>query len=130
FYVYGIYTYYTNEVHIIGNNIHRPLKIGTTTQYGIQCYYMGRGSVKNNRVHDFTAPSVSHTSTVYGIYLYYPNYSASVPKARYDVTNNAVYNVGSGGTNYLLYVYGGDSAYIAHNTINVNRTGTSTGTMY
>lgn len=130
FYYYGIYAYYTNEMHIIGNDVSRPARTATTTAYAIYSYYMGRGSVKNNRVHDLTAPSYSHTNSVYAIYLNYPNYSASVPKARYDVTNNAVYNIGTGATNYLLYVYGGDSAYIAHNSVNVNRTGTSSSTMY
>ena len=130
YYYMGIYTYYTNEVHIIGNNLHRPLKTATTTVYGIYTYYMGRGSVKRNRLHDFTAPTVSHTNSVYAIYLNYPNYSSSVPKRTYEVSNNAIYNVGGGGINYLLYVYGGDSAYVAHNTIHVNQTGTSTSTMY
>jgi parallel beta-helix repeat protein len=131
YYYMGIYLYYSNDIHVIGNELHRPQRTASTTIYGIYSYYMGRGSVKNNKIHDLTAPTYSHTNSVYAMYLNYPNYSSSVAKSRFDVTNNAIYNVGGGSTNYLFYVYGGDSAYIAHNTLDVNLTNsTSTSTMY
>jgi hypothetical protein len=128
YYYMGIYAYYANEIHLIGNNLHRPLKTGTTTIYGIYTYYTGRSSIKNNRVHDMHSPTLAHTSTVYAMYLNSP--SSAIPKGRFDVVNNAIYNMGTSGTAYFLYVYGGDSSYVAHNTVHINNMGTSTNTQY
>src|SRR5690606_6735587 len=119
FYYYGIYTYYCGDLYIIGNDIHKSTKTATTVNYGISSYY-SHGEISGNKIHDFSPLVPTNTSTQYGLQLGYMNNSTTYGKKLFKVTNNAIYNIGNSGELYGIYSYAGDSAYIAHNTVDIN----------
>lgn len=91
-YFYGIRTYYTENVEIIGNSVTDNRASGG---YGVMCYYTNDFVIEGNFL-----PAKS-----YGLYLYYPNvYDNSgmgyIPTSQSRVANNMVT-----GNSYGAYIY-------------------------
>ncbi len=125
FYLYGIYlAANANNTKIIGNEIHRANKTGTSTFYGIYSTGTKPGTeIRNNRIH--TPGGVNGaTGATYGIYLTSTSGTMALPIV---VANNAIYNLNQGGAIYGMYLSGVTYGRIYHNTIDlgVNTNGTS-----
>ena len=106
-YFYALYNYeYSNIEHIEGNRI---LVQNTSGSYGMylsydknQASYGGKpGVLKNNEV----ILLGSGSSTIYGIYMYYPYQD-------WEVVNNSVLARGGSSTVYGLYAYNTSTSYM------------------
>lgn len=130
FFYYGIRAAYNKGGEISYNNVHRTAKtVSTATSaYGIYYYYGVGVKCMGNKVHDMAAPGVSNTNSLYGIYNYHYNNTATTPIL---VANNIVYNLGTySGSQYLMYCYG-PSLKVYHNTVDASAVqGTTASTMY
>jgi len=118
FYYTGIRYAYVNGGNLNYNNVHRSTKtaIGTTT-YGIYSYYCKGINSIGNKIHDLGATGVTSTSTLYAMYNYHANNTASTPIL---ISNNILYNLGNMiSTQYLLYCYG-PALKVYHNTVDLS----------
>lgn len=125
FYYYGIYSYYTEQTQVIGNDIHRLNRSGVSSFYAIYNYYTTENVViTDNWIHDGFAQATGSTSTVYGIYSSACDNSTGNEAL---VANNVIANVNNGGAHYLIYNTGSDGWNYYHNTL-VENDPSATGT--
>lgn len=125
FYYYGIYSYYTEQTQVIGNDIHRLNRSGVSNFYAIYNYYTTENVViTDNWIHDGFAQATGSTNTVYGIYSSACDNSAGNEAL---VANNVIANVNNGGAHYLIYNTGSDGWNYYHNTL-VENDPSATGT--
>ncbi len=103
-YYYGIRTYYTDTVEIVGNSM--P-SFRNTTSYGLYIYYSD----------NFTITENSAYTTSYGISCYYTNQFATSSANSSLLANNML----SGGS-YGGYMYGNKYLDVYHNTFSTSGT--------
>lgn len=127
FYLYGIYVNAASGTKVLGNDINRSSKTSVTTFYGIYTTGTSSGTlIAGNRIHDPAEATVSSTSTFYGIELLGDATQAD-PCLVY---NNAIYNINSAGTVYGIYLSTAAEVRAYHNTVNIDRVLSGTGTNY
>jgi hypothetical protein len=128
FYLYGLYSSYSFNQQIKGNNISRPYRTNISTFYGV---YLTTGNTKvtvmNNRIHDPAPASPSSSFTMYGIYL---TSSASTAGNENMIVNNEFYNLQGTGSHYLLYNSTSGYTRYLHNTLNSDYTAATAGATY
>ena len=113
---YGLCLNYYNVIDsgIVGNKI---LLQGTSTSYGLYCYYMNSSSYATNPAMfaNNEIRKLGGAGTNYGAYVYYP---------RIRMYNNSIMMAGTG-TNYGIYHYSTSSTYICdmRNNILFTKTG-------
>jgi parallel beta-helix repeat protein len=114
FYYYGLYSYYSDSLQIIGNYVHDGQN---TTHYHIYNYYGMNGyRVVGNKVIGSTS-----AATTYGIQDYYTNYySVNPAPAQFGLVANNMISLGATGTNYGLYAYYSNGTKYVNNTINLH----------
>ncbi len=129
FYLYGIYTAYTDGVLVDSNNISRPNRTGVSTFYGVSMVNGNlNGVVSRNRIYNPFGGLTSSTATFYGVYL---SSSDAVSGSENTIKNNLIYNVNGEGIQYGLYNSSSDYARFYHNTVVLDDQGaTSTSTSY
>jgi len=117
FYFYGIYISGNNNTLIEGNNISRPNRTVTSTFYGVYVTGLSTGlKISKNRIHDPFAGTPGSTSLFGAIYI---TGSDAPTGSEHIVSNNLVYNVNAGGTQYGLYNGSSDNVRYYHNTISL-----------
>lgn len=129
FYYYGIRCTYVRGARINNNNVHRSTKTAISSAcYGVYFYYCQGGEAIGNKLHDFAAPGVTSTSTLYAMYNYNYNNDAANPVL---IANNLIYNLGNYvGLQYLLQATG-PYQKVYNNTVNLDGVlGSSTSTIY
>ncbi len=126
FYLYGIYTYYTDSTQIIGNKVFGN---NNTYGYGIYTYYTNNGyQIVGNQV-NLTSTSSTGSN---GIRDYYNNYASYNPTpTNYGLIANNMITV-SGGTasNYGIYTYYSGYTQVFNNSIRMNGGGSSAAAIY
>ncbi|MFC2110944.1 lamin tail domain-containing protein [Bacteroidota bacterium] len=113
YYYYGAYFYYQGDLNYKGNYVENASNSGTV--YGPRFYYCDGTECVGNNI------NVHGTSTVYGVYMYYNDSSAT----RHGLfANNMIITSGGTGTHYGVYEYYGYDMDWVYNTI-VNYSGSS-----
>ncbi len=118
FYIYGIYNAAADSTQIVGNDIYRTTRLGSTT-YGI---YLTTNSKKllisKNKMHDYFTANINNASTTAGIY--FTANDATVGNEAL-VVNNVIYNFGNyTGINYGIYNSSSDGMQVYNNTISLD----------
>ncbi len=136
---FGIQTYYSRNLKILYNNIHRSTKITNNYFYGIntgsyayyQNYMPSRTEIIGNRIHN---PSASNTTNgvFYGILAGNGTWwSDTTHNDTIIIANNALYNIApaSAAESWGILFGNGNlsNIFIYHNTIAIHATATSTG---
>ncbi len=121
---YGIYINDAEGAKIWDNEVHRPTKSSTTTFYGVFITgdsYSSR--IERNYIHTPEGTSTM-TSVAYGLYS-----AADVLQGQEILmANNVVYDFGSNGTQYGIYLSSPEYNLVYHNTVSLDDnsfTGTS-----
>ena len=109
FYYYGVYAYYSENIHIDGNSVKSSRH---SSAYAIHYAYSHDGSVSANEV-----SNVGYM----GIYLYRLNYYRT---GDIDVHNNMIYGPFANSSQYFMYLYNSNNLNLYHNTL-YNSTETS-----
>jgi len=123
---YGIYSYYTTDLHIDGNTIISAPESGTyTSLYGIYAYYSDSlKALSNNHV------KLTPVSSAYGVYM--PNVVNNAV-SRAQVNNNmisVISSVSSSSTFYGMYFSTASYLDVYYNSIYVRNTSTSSNGLY
>ncbi|MFN3529998.1 MAG: T9SS type A sorting domain-containing protein [Bacteroidia bacterium] len=121
FYLYGAYLRGLNNSSFSNNDISRITQTSLSSFYGFALFGDFTGSVFNaNKIHD-NATAGSTTSLAYPIYGSAASADATNP---FIISNNAVYNINSNGTQYGIYFIGvSDNYRIYHNSIILDHLG-------
>lgn len=112
---------------ISGNDISRPTRTISTTQYAV---YISSGStqdmiIEKNRIHNLQGGDLTPTSTAYPIYS--SSNDAATGKENL-VANNLIYDLRSTGTIYALYNSSSNNYHYYHNTISLDDLTATSGT--
>ena len=112
---------------ISGNDISRPTRTTSTTQYAI---YVSSGStqdmtIEKNKIHNLQGGDLTPTSTAYPIYS--TSNDAAIGKEN-KVVNNLIYDLGGTGLIYALYNSGSNNYHYYHNTISLDDATATAGT--
>lgn len=118
FYLYGIFTYYTNNIHIEGNTLINRSNAGTL--YPIYCSYgYMMGTITRNRIQSV------NNGTYYGIWLSWCEGGVS---SRWNVSNNMISHQGNTtSTAYGIYSQGSWYFNFLNNTVRLQSGSTSNG---
>ena len=111
FYFYGIYSYYQDQIDLIGNNFtKRTSSPSTVSGYGIYAIYNAHFNFSNNKLISWGT---------YGIYLSTVNLLSNSVNDRSLVANNFIANNGQITTNYGIYLTSTSSRSVDlyHNSI-------------
>ncbi len=123
YYFYGIWLSGSKHNLVNGNEVARPTKTSVTTYYGIYTTGATEGTIiENNRIHTPGGTPTNSTNTAHGIYFL----GTGTAAAPCIVTNNAIYNMNSGGLSYGVYLSSATYTTVAHNTIVYDQTQTGT----
>ncbi|MDI1234431.1 MAG: PKD domain-containing protein [bacterium] len=132
FYLYGLYTWYSNGTIITGNLFHNTSAARFTTKYGIYSYYSS-ANVENNKVFNLNGIT-PQASIQYAVYIY--NYDNGTLITNQRFRNNIIQAHGTGTLYNYIYFYAnvltGATLDIEYNTLAFTNGSTiaSTGTNY
>ncbi|RXK82938.1 Ig-like domain-containing protein [Filimonas effusa] len=124
-YNYGVRAENTNRLIIEHNNISQPTRVNLSNGTGwafIGIYIGGNTTnarISENSIHDIAATTPGNTGTMYGIYFYYTDATASNFNIVY---NNLIYNFNSSGIFYGIANGSSDYVQCFHNTISFDNT--------
>lgn len=117
FYLYGIYLAGSHNTLVEANNISRLNRVAFSTFYGVYLSTANSAaSISKNRIHDPFTQDPASTSTFGGIYI---TGSDATAGAENVVSNNLIYNVFGGGTQYGMYNSSSAFARYYHNTVSL-----------
>jgi hypothetical protein len=130
YYFYGVYSSFTNNTIIDGNDFSRPTRTNLTTFAGV--YLPSNHTnlrVTKNKIHDGFGPtgSTANTSTSYGVYM---SSNAATVGNENIVSNNAVYNISNSGAAYGFYNSASPNTRYYYNTVNLDYTAATGGLGY
>lgn len=127
FHVAGIYNYYTRAVVNRNNIIHRPNRTVFGTTYGI---YMSSGcypaAIEKNKIRRMFDGNQAATNTMYGVYIVGAGMQGSVNV----IANNVISDITTNSSIYGMYEGGYTYNNFYHNTIVLDNTVSTSGTIY
>ncbi|HRO18718.1 MAG TPA: hypothetical protein PLU07_11030, partial [Ferruginibacter sp.] len=127
FYLYGIQYLQQGSGSIVNNIVERPTRSTITTFYGI---FLSTGVnntlVERNIVRNGSGTTPNAAFTAYPIYVS----AAATATTRNKIYNNLIYNIGNNGTLGGIYMPSGTHVEVYHNTISLENTAATTGTVY
>jgi hypothetical protein len=130
FYLYGIYTSYSNNMLVEGNDISRPTRTSLTTFYGVYAVTSHTNlKISKNRIHDPALANPVYSYTGYGIY----SSGAASAAGPNIISNNLIYNFQGSGTGAHYGIANASAGYhrYYYNTISFDYTpSTTTGITY
>lgn len=127
FYQYGIFNYYNQFTLNRGNVIQRLNRTTSTTAY---CIYMSSGcypaTIEKNKIRRIFDNMNTSTSSMYGLYIV----GAGVQGSVNVISNNLISDITSNGNIYGIYEAGYTYNYFYHNSIILDNTVSTSGTIY
>ncbi|MBS1590198.1 MAG: hypothetical protein JST52_11350, partial [Bacteroidetes bacterium] len=127
FYYYGVYYYNQGGGSISANKIERPTRTSVSTFYGL---YLSTGCInvlaEKNILRNFSGVTANTNLSAYVIYV-----SAAASAGNENkVYNNIIYNTNNDGLVYGLYMSSGTYVKAYFNTISIDNSAATTGTVY
>lgn len=118
FYMRGIYVGYSENARIEGNDLSRPDRTESGTINVIETYQQIPGLIiSKNRIHNTSDANTTSSSGYYGIYLSSYNGPAEKPII---ISNNLMYKIRNGSTQYGIYNGACSNVKLYHNTFSLD----------
>lgn len=127
FYAYGIYNYYTRYALNQNNTLQRINRNNFGTTY---CIYLGNGcypaTISKNKIRRIFDGNQAATNTMYGLYIV----GSAVQGSVNVMSNNVISDINHNGSIYAMYEAGYTYNMFYHNTVVLDNTSSTGGTIY